>query len=50
MITMKNDTHNQNYSTNSKVLELQDYMKTKVKPIIEPMVNSLVNNRTNEPV
>jgi len=37
-------------STNSKVFELQDYMTTKVKPIIEPMVSSLVNNRPNEPV
>ena len=50
MITANFVSQNQNDSTNSKVLELQDYMKIKVKPIIEPMVISLVYNRPKEPV
>jgi len=47
MLTTINDRH---YQKNSNVLELQDYMKTKVKPIIEPIVSSLVNKRPNDPV
>jgi len=50
MLLLNNNNNNNNKIKSTKFIEIEEYVKSKVKPLIEPMVNSLISQRPNEPV